>query len=804
MGGGYLYLCSFYGPSSRLLGLSPDTRDRLTYSLWEVILNGDSPVPTRVVEGVFQPVAPTTAEQRLASKNELKACVSAAASVFAVGSKLYASHLPNVDSLSNAARRFLQKTGKNLGANGPISMGFDMSKVECYNCHRKGHFARECRSPKDPKRPGSYDWSYQVEEELANFALMAFSSSSYSNNEKVIVTVGHPVISMIDAGRKACFICKSVDHLIKDCDFHTRKLAQSTQRNYAHRGNHKQYVPLIHLKPQKHMIPTVVLPKSNPVSNTVIRPVSAALPNITVTQPRYAHHVVTKSKSCIRRHITRSPSSKTSVSPPRVTAAKAPVVSAVQGKQGTWGNPQQALKDKGVIDSGCSRHMTGNMSYLSEFEELNEGYVSFGGNPKAGKITGKGKIKTGKLDFDDVYFVKELKFNLFSVSQMYDKKNNVLFTDTECLVLSPDFKLPDESQVLLRVPRENNMYNANFKGRLMKDFLLDTPKSREEVDQTYVFFPIWSAGFTNPQNNDKDAAFDGKEHDIDAKKPESVVIHSSSSRAQTKKQVDETKKEDKGKSSIVPTVGHNFINSTNTFSVAGPSNTTVSPTYGKSSFVDASELSDDPDMPKLEDITYSDDEDIVGAEADFNNLESSIPLKIKVDSHRCLIKTYTPACLPASFHKRNPRGYIKLSKILVGLKPMQKELLQFKMQKVWVLVDPPYRKRAIGTKWVYRNKKDERDIVIRNKARLVAKGHTQEEGINYEEVFAPVARIEAIRLFLAYAFFMGFMVYQIDVKSAFLYGTIKEEVYVCQPLGFEDHDHPDKVYKVVKALYGLH
>nr|GFC82468.1 putative ribonuclease H-like domain-containing protein [Tanacetum cinerariifolium] len=104
--------------------------------------------------------------------------------------------------------------------------------------------------------------------------------------------------------------------------------------------------------------------------------------------------------------------------------------------------------------------------------------------------------------------------------------------------------------------------------------------------------------------------------------------------------------------------------------------------------------------------------------------------------------------------------------------------------------------RAISTKWVYRNKKDERGIVIRNKARLVAQGYTQEEGIDYEEVFAPVARIEAIRLFLAYASFMGFM--------AFLYGTIKEKVYVCQPPGFEDLYHPDKVYKVVKALYGLH
>nr|GFA62821.1 hypothetical protein [Tanacetum cinerariifolium] len=91
-----------------------------------------------------------------------------------------------------------------------------------------------------------------------------------------------------------------------------------------------------------------------------------------------------------------------------------------------------------------------------------------------------------------------------------------------------------------------------------------------------------------------------------------------------------------------------------------------------------------------------------------------------------------------------------------------------------------------------------------NKARLVTQGHTQEEGINYEEVFVPVAKIEAIRLFLAYASFMGFMVYQMDVKSAFLYGTIKEEVYVCQPPGFEDPDHPDKVYKVVKAHYGLH
>nr|GEU40762.1 putative ribonuclease H-like domain-containing protein [Tanacetum cinerariifolium] len=206
-------------------------------------------------------------------------------------------------------------------------------------------------------------------------------------------------------------------------------------------------------------------------------------------------------------------------------------------------------------------------------------------------------------------------------------------------------------------------------------------------------------------------------------------------------------------STTVPTIRQNSLNSTNTFSDAGLSNIAVSPTYG-----DASQFPDDPDMPGLKDIIYSDDKDIIGAEADFNNLESSIPLKIKVDPHRCLVMTSIPACLLASFHRRNPRG----------------------------------------------NKKDERGIAIRNKARLVAQGHTQEDEIDYEEVFAPVARIEAIQLFLAYASFMRFMVYQKDIKSAFLYGTIEEEVYVCQPPEFEDPDHPDKVYKVVKALYGLH
>nr|GEW24675.1 putative ribonuclease H-like domain-containing protein [Tanacetum cinerariifolium] len=111
---------------------------------------------------------------------------------------------------------------------------------------------------------------------------------------------------------------------------------------------------------------------------------------------------------------------------------------------------------------------------------------------------------------------------------------------------------------------------------------------------------------------------------------------------------------------------------------------------------------------------------------------------------------------------------------------------------------------AIGTKWILKNKRDARGIVVHNKARLVAQGHRQEDGIDYDEVIAPVARIEAIRLFLAFSSYMGFMVYQTDVKSAFLYGEIDEEVYVTQPKGFEDPHNPKHVYRVVKALYGLH
>nr|GFA85171.1 hypothetical protein [Tanacetum cinerariifolium] len=179
--------------------------------------------------------------------------------------------------------------------------------------------------------------------------------------------------------KKTCFVCKSETYLIKDCDFHAKNLAQ---KSYVSRDIQKQYAPMNHSKFPLHKVSTAAPPKSQPVLTTAARTVSAVKPKFSKTRPTLASHVVFRSHTPNRRPITHPSSSNSRNSPPRVTITKPSTVNAAQHNKGTWGNPQQALKDKGVIDSRCSRHMTGNMSYLSDFEELNGGYVAFGGNPK--------------------------------------------------------------------------------------------------------------------------------------------------------------------------------------------------------------------------------------------------------------------------------------------------------------------------------------------------------------------------------------------------------------------------------------
>ncbi|GJX34934.1 putative ribonuclease H-like domain-containing protein [Tanacetum coccineum] len=294
----------------------------------------------------------------------------------------------------------------------------------------------------------------------------------------------------------------------------------------------------------------------------------------------------------------------------------------------------------------------------------------------------------------------------------------------------------------------------------------------EEISQDCIVMPIW-----------KDASyFDSLSKNVDDGEPKSA--------ADDQKQVEDgLDNENDAKDNPDVNIGSFKLN------VVGPSVNTAS-SYDQDRHKDMFTMGASHTLEATHVELFSDEDE---PEVDLGNITNS----------------YTVPTTPNTrIHKDHPIENVisdieptSIAKALSDsswVEAMQEELLQFKLQQVWILVDLPIGKRAIRTKWVFRNNKDERGIVIRNKARLVAHGHRQEEGIDYKEVFAPVARIKAIRLFLAYAYFMGFLVYQMDVNSVFLYGTIKEEVYVTQQPEFKYPDHPDKVYKVVKALYGLH
>ncbi|GJY47546.1 ribonuclease H-like domain-containing protein [Tanacetum coccineum] len=326
--------------------------------------------------------------------------------------------------------------------------------------------------------------------------------------------------------KKTCFVCGSLNHLIKDCDFYENKMVGKyvlnnegkviDQReirpvwNNAQRVNHQN--KLTHPHPKRNFVPTTVLTKSGQIpvnaakqssrraatSISTARPVNTATPKPKVDDALPITYSYFKAHSSIRRPFNQKPAAKTNNFKEKVntvrfydvtTAGPKAVVSAAKGNRNNvvkssacwiW-RPKGNLidhisKDSGsytpkrfdYVDpqgrlNGCSRHMTGNKFYLLDYQDINGGFGAFGGNAKGGKITRKGKIRTGKLDFEDVYFVKELKFNLFSISQMCDKKNSVFFTETECLVLSPDFKLLDESQVLLKATiDESNLWHRRL------------------------------------------------------------------------------------------------------------------------------------------------------------------------------------------------------------------------------------------------------------------------------------------------------------------------------------------------------
>nr|GEZ05519.1 putative ribonuclease H-like domain-containing protein [Tanacetum cinerariifolium] len=408
------------------------------------------------------------------------------------------------------------------------------------------------------------------------------------------------------------------------------------------------------------------------------------------------------------------------------------------------------------------------MSYLSKYEEIDGGYVGFERDPKGGKITVKGKIRTGKLDFKDVYFVKELKFNLFSISQMCDKKNIVLFTDTECVVLSPNFKLLDESQVLLRVLRKNNMYSVDLK---------NVSPSGATKDETSGILKAFITGIKNLIDHkvktircDNGTEFKNKEMNQFC---EMKGIRSEFSVARTPQQ--------NGQGEKKPVSGPQYI--------LLPLLTSDS--QGTKSSED--EVDDDAGKKRRERAQRNEFESMFGQDKNDNGIRIFTHVNAVGPTY-----VYLGGSIPVNAATL-PNADLCTNPLMLDLEDTADTGIFSDAYDVKLRVSMPLELNGS-----IKNKKDERGIVVRNKARLVVQGYTQEEGIDYDEVFAPITRIEAIRLFLAYASFMGFIVYQMNIKSSFLYGTIEEEVYVCQSPGFEDLHFSNKVYKVEKALYGLH
>nr|GEW29748.1 hypothetical protein [Tanacetum cinerariifolium] len=347
------------------------------------------------------------------------------------------------------------------------------------------------------------------------------------------------------------------------------------------------------------------------------------------------------------------------------------------------GHPQK--EDQDYVDSGCSSHMTVNMSNLCDFKEFDGGYVTFGGGSKGGKITGKGTLKTAKLDFEDVYFVMELQFNLLSISQMCTNFNDCVGTE-----------------------------ESIGAGHVSKE----TGSSKD-----YILMPLWKDGSLFDSSL-KNAINDEPQPSSDARKKDDEGVSKES-------EINDQKRPN---------------NSTLDVNTARLSINTSSTNVNTE--VDMSNISITYLVPSTPNTRIHKDHSLDHVIGDVQYVVQTRRMTNTTNEQRFI---------------RKPKKVIQELKDPSWIEAMQEEFMQFKLQQVWTLVDLPYGKRSIGTKSIYRNKNDERGIVVRNKERLVAQGYTQEEGIDYDK-----------------------------------------EVYVCQTLGFEDPEFPDKLYKVEKALYGLH
>nr|GEV67963.1 Gag-Pol polyprotein [Tanacetum cinerariifolium] len=494
-----------------------------------------------------------------------------------------------------------------------------------------------------------------------------------------------------------------------------------------------------------------------------------------------------------------------------------------------------------IVDFGCSKHMTGNLNLLINFVEKFLGTVKFE-NDQIAPILGYGDLVQGAVMIKRVYYVEGLNHNLFSVGSRGTDLYSITLQDTNspnpiCLMAKAT---SSQNDIVVGLPKlkfvKDHLCTSCELGKARRKsyHTKTTPSSKRQLQLLHM-------DLCGPM---RVASINGKRYVL-------VIVDDYSRYTWTHflRSKDETpevlidflrlvqrglhaqsrayKVFNKRTRVIVETIHVNFdelpqmasdhvVSKSSTVTTADAPNQRqqqhTTPLNNQSTHVPTCQVpTHAPTVASTKNMNQADmvEEYAQGENDEFINilyhpLEQVIRNPSQSVRTRRQLESDAEICMFAlTVSQTKPKNIKEAMADSAWIESMQEELHQFYLLDVWELVDRPLCKNVINMMWLWKNKRNEENTVIRNKSRLVAKGYAQKEGINFEESFAPVARLEAVRLFIAYAAYKSFTIYQMDVKTTFLYGPLKEEVYVNQPDGFVDPYHPDKVYCLKKALYGL-